>query len=91
MIVSSHQVYKHMGTMVHLFTSGMNWGTHNLASWSSGTSTGNIVCYQTRYSNRRILSEQPLASDRVFVMLGRVGAGKTSLANKSLIRLNSIE
>ena len=91
MIVSSHQVYKHMGTIGPPVYFRYELGTHNLASWSSGTSTGNIVCYQTRYSNRRILSEQPLASDRVFVMLGRVGAGKTSLANKSLIRLNSIE
>ena len=49
-------------------------GTPNYASWGSGTSTGSIVCPQTLY-------KPPFTYDRVFVMLGRVGAGKTSLSN----------
>ena len=65
------QRYEKHGMPVYL---QYDLGTPNLAGWDSRTSTGSTVSPQTLY-------EQPLAYDRVFVMIGRVGAGKTSLTN----------
>ena len=72
------QTYEKHGSPVYL---RFDLGTPNLASWGSSTSTGSIVCPQTTFSNPYALCKPPSAYDRVFVMLGRVGAGKTSLAN----------
>ena len=74
------QKYEKHGTPLYL---QYELGTPNVDNWGLQTWIyGETICLQTKFNN----NDQSSPYDRVFVMIGRAGAGKTSLTNLFLTK-----